>query len=296
MIRIENKQLVAEFSEHGAETQSIRDARTGREYLWQGDARWWDGRSPILFPITGGLWNGTSRIGGKPFLIPKHGYVASREWSVAEQGADYVVFAYEGTEAEREVFPYDYRLSVRYQLEGNTLRADICVENKGEEAMYFQLGGHPGIMLPDFKEEEPIDGFMRFEGKPEHLLRAGEQGCIEVEQGTLQPKHFPIPMNEKGLVPLCEETFANEALILEEQIAAAVVIDKQGKEMVRVASGAPVWLFWSQQNQHCPYVCCEPWYGLPDLQTFEGDISERAYIQSAPAGGRWKGWYSVEIL
>lgn len=296
MIRIENAELVAEFSLHGAETQSIRDTRSGREYLWQGDARWWDGRSPILFPITGGLWNGTSRIGGRAFRIPKHGYVAGRDWQVAEQGSDYVVLSYEGTDAEREVFPYDYRLSVRYQLSGRTLRADITVENKGSETMYFQLGGHPGILLPDFSEEEPIDGFMRFEGQPDHLLRAGEQGCIEVEPGTLTPRRFPIPMTDAGLVPLCEKTFADEALILEEQISAAVVIDKHGRDMVRVSSGSPVWLFWSQQNQHCPYVCCEPWYGLPDLQTFEGDISERAYIQSAAAGSKWNGWYSVEIL
>lgn len=296
MIRIANQYLVAEFSERGAETQSVKDAQTGREYLWQGDARWWDGRSPILFPITGGLWNGTSRIGGREFRIPKHGYVASRDWQVAELGDDFVVFAYEGSEAEREVFPYDYRISVRHQLSGRKLQADIVVENKGTETMYFQVGGHPGITLPDFSEDEPIDGFMRFEGKPDHLLRAGEQGCIEVEPGALKPKKFPIPMNADGLVPLCEKTFSDEALILEEQISAAIVMDKNGKDLVRVSSGAPVWLFWSQQNQHCPYVCCEPWYGLPDLQTFEGDISERAYIQSAPAGGKWTGWYSVEIL
>ena len=37
-------------------------------------------------------------------------------------------------------------------------------------------------------------------------------------------------------------------------------------------------------------------HGLPDLQGFEGEISERPYIQSARAGQTWQGGYAVEVF
>ncbi|MBQ9719367.1 MAG: hypothetical protein IJV64_01595, partial [Oscillospiraceae bacterium] len=134
-------------------------------------------------------------------------------------------------------------------------------------------------------------------GTPVSLLRASEQGCIEVDGAQADSlRRYPLPQDADGLVPLCLDTFANEALILDRQITAAVLLDRDRSPVARVESGAPVWLFWSQQGQHCPYVCAEPWYGLPDLQGFSGDISRRAFIQQAGPGETWRGGYSVEIL
>ena len=49
----------------------MKDLKTGREYGWQGDERWWKGRAPILFPIVGGMWNGECRYGNTVLRIPK---------------------------------------------------------------------------------------------------------------------------------------------------------------------------------------------------------------------------------
>ena len=58
MEQIKNDQLTLEISSLGAELQSIKDAN-GNEYLWDGDAKYWGKRSPLLFPIVGGLWKDT---------------------------------------------------------------------------------------------------------------------------------------------------------------------------------------------------------------------------------------------
>ena len=55
MEQLKNEKLTVEISSHGAELQSIRNAE-GREYLWQGDEKYWPRRSPLLFPIVCGLW------------------------------------------------------------------------------------------------------------------------------------------------------------------------------------------------------------------------------------------------
>ena len=60
METLHNELLTVEVSDLGAELQSIKDDE-GKEYLWQGDDRYWGRRSPILFPIVCGLWKGTPK-------------------------------------------------------------------------------------------------------------------------------------------------------------------------------------------------------------------------------------------
>lgn len=294
MYKIQNRYLEASFTTLGAELQSLRDLQTDKEILWQGDPQYWSGRSPVLFPITGGLWNGVSKINGKAYEIPKHGFAKKREWKVINHTTDRITFELLPFEGDVAIYPYDYALRITYALIGTRLEAHIEVENRSRTTMYFQVGGHPGIALPDFAEDHIPDGYLLLEGRPTHLLRAGTQGCIEVTNAT--PTPYPLPETEDGLVPLQVSTFANEALILEGQIESAVVLDRSKKPICRVRSSAPVWLFWSNQGQHSPYICCEPWYGLPDLQGFDGDISRRAYIQEAKVGHTWTGFYSVELI
>lgn len=294
MILIENDVLQARFTAAGAELLSLTDRATGYEYIWQGDPEYWEGHSPILFPITGGLWNGTCRIDGREYRIPKHGFAQRKTFGVEDIHPDSVVFSYVGTEADAEVFPWDFCLRLIFTLKGRSLEARMEVENRTDCTMYFQAGGHPAIALPDFRKGSPADGFLRFEGNATHLLRAGEQGCIEVEGDS--PRQFPLPTNADNLVPINEDTFRNEALILNEQISGATVLDLQGRPIARVESTSPVWLFWSPQGKQSPFVCLEPWYGMPDLQHFAGPVADRPYIQTARPHGAWRGIYTVETF
>lgn len=121
------------------------------------------------------------------------------------------------------------------------------------------------------------------------MLRAGEQGCLE-------PDTFPVPLNADGLVPLTVDTFSHEALIFDNhQVSAATVLTSSGQPVARVESTAPVWLFWSPQGIHTPFVCLEPWYGLCDHQSFCGDITERPYINTVNGHATWMGGYGIEI-
>lgn len=289
MIEISNNQLAVTISPIGAEVQSIKDVNTQCEYLWHGDAQWWSGHSPILFPIVGGLWNGTCRVDGQELHISKHGFVRRAPWRVVSVEADKAVFEFVSTVGTFAIFPYAFRLTATYSLDDRKLRAEFCVENLGGSPFCFQLGGHPAIALPNWDDAQPLDGYLRLEGNPTHVLRAGEQGCLE-------PDTFPVPLNADGLVPLTVDTFSHEALIFDNhQVSAATVLTPSGKPVARVESTAPVWLFWSPQGVHTPFVCLEPWYGLCDHQSFCGDITERPYINTVNGHATWMGGYGIEI-
>lgn len=289
MIEISNNQLSVTISPIGAEVQSIKDVNTQCEYLWHGDAQWWSGHSPILFPIVGGLWNGTCRVDGQELHISKHGFVRRAPWRVVCVETDKAVFEFVSTVGTFAIFPYAFRLTATYSLDGRKLRAEFCVENLGGSPFCFQLGGHPAIALPNWDDAQPLDGYLRLEGSPTHVLRAGEQGCLE-------PDTFPVPLNADGLVPLTVDTFSHEALIFDNhQVSAATVLTPLGQPVARVESTAPVWLFWSPQGVHTPFVCLEPWYGLCDHQSFCGDITERPYINTVNGHATWMGGYGIEI-
>lgn len=289
MIEISNNQLAVTISPIGAEVQSIKDVNTQCEYLWHGDAQWWSGHSPILFPIVGGLWNGTCRVDGQELHISKHGFVRRAPWRVVSVEAHKAVFEFVSTVGTFAIFPYAFRLTATYSLDDRKLRAEFCVENLGGSPFCFQLGGHPAIALPNWDDAQPLDGYLRLEGNPTYVLRAGEQGCLE-------PDTFPVPLNADGLVPLTVDTFSHEALIFDNhQVSAATVLTSSGQPVARVESTAPVWLFWSPQGVHTPFVCLEPWYGLCDHQSFCGDITERPYINTVNGHATWMGGYGIEI-
>ena len=289
MFTISNDHLSAMVSEMGAELQSLRDKQTGHEYLWQGDARWWSGRSPILFPIVGGLWNGCYRLDGHETKLQKHGFVRRQPWHCTLHEAGRVRMEYDGSEADYAHFPFRFTLAVTYTLEGRRLKAAFEVKNLDERDMHFQLGGHPALNLPGWNEEQEVDGYLLLEGKPESVRRAGEQGCLE-------PESHPVPLTADGLVPLSVATFAHEALIFDrQQIHAATLLDRDRHRVARVESTAPVWLFWSPQGVHTPFVCCEPWYGLCDPIGYDGSFADRAYTQCVQSGRTWEGGFTIEV-
>ena len=123
MVQISNGIITASISEVGAEVQSLRCCKSGREYMWHGDAKWWNGHSPILFPIVGGLWNGTCRIDGAELQISKHGFVRRATWRAIDVQTDRATFEICSTVGTFKVFPYAFRLTVTYTLDNRTLRA-----------------------------------------------------------------------------------------------------------------------------------------------------------------------------
>ena len=73
--------LTAVAETHGGELVSLKDS-SGREYIWQGDPAYWSGRNPNLFPIVGGLKDGTVFVDGLPFRMNRHGFARNSEFSV----------------------------------------------------------------------------------------------------------------------------------------------------------------------------------------------------------------------
>lgn len=280
---LENDQLLIIVSTLGAEVKSVVRKSDNKQLWWTGHENYWTGSSPILFPACGGLWNGEYTLDGNTFKLPKHGFVKDKEWTKVNVDIPGVfVFSISDSEETHLTFPFHFRLSVVYRLDGNKLICAYRLENLEEKrVMPYQIGGHPAIALPDFKEGVEKVGYIRplFNGNSVDasclsVVRAGEQGCWSRER-------FGVNCDEDGLIPVAEKTFSNEALIFDhKQITGADILDLQKNRLARVRSYSPVWLFWQPQNHLSPFVCAEPWYGLCDQQQHTVDLIERPYTQT----------------
>ena len=95
MEKISNSILTVEISEHGAELQSIK--KNGKEYLWQGDAKFWGRRSPVLFPNVGRVWNDKYTHMGNTYEIGQHGFARDMDFQVTYKDDDGIVYWLEST-------------------------------------------------------------------------------------------------------------------------------------------------------------------------------------------------------
>ena len=71
MFTISNNILSVKIAEKGAELQSIFHLPNNLEYLWSGDEKFWAKKSPVLFPIVGGLKNNTYTFNGNDYKLSR---------------------------------------------------------------------------------------------------------------------------------------------------------------------------------------------------------------------------------
>lgn len=279
---LENEHLRITIASKGAEVISVVDKSSGKELWWNGDPAFWAGHSPILFPACGGLWNGEYRYLGQTYKMPKHGFVRTMEFTPSGGGeSGSISFSVRETGETMEFYPFAFTLTVTYTLEGRTLACRASVANpSSDEVLHYQIGGHPAVALPDYGRDVDMAGYLQVEaGESLSVVRAGEQGCFGGER-------YDVPHTENGLIPISEATFSNEALIFDKcQVKEVRVLRTDGKTcLCRITHGAPVVLVWQMTGMLCPYVCVEPWFGMPDRIGYSVDLDIRPYSQHAMPG------------
>ena len=247
LITIANNQLKVSISTAGAEIQSIRDAQ-GQECLWQGDAAFWTGRAPILFPVAGGFRDGCYELMGVRYDMPKHGFVRSLEWQVEAAETDHAVFL---MQEKHPGFPFDYDLRAIFTLQGNALRVDYQVSSRDDRPFYFSVGAHEAYATPEGIEQYTVH-FDETETLA-HALLDGSQNTHETQL---------IKENTKELA-LKQEYFAVDALVFRTLKSRGVTLVGGGRKIRVDFPDHPYLLLWTKPN--APYICIEPWCNGPDF-------------------------------
>ncbi len=285
-MKLTNDIITLEVNEHGAELVSLK--KDGREYLWTGDAQYWNRYAPILFPAVGKPYNNELHVDGKTYPMKQHGFARDSEFEDLGEGRLRM------KESDLSAsYPYRLGLEVQYQLEDRKVEAVWTVENLDNKDAHFQIGAHPGFLLPDYNAADEIHGYVRYrdrEGRPVNPVVVSS-----LKEGNRVP--LDTPNSFKSEMPLKADTFAHDALMFEGgQVTEAVLCDKAGAPVLGVSCPqAEAYGIWAPHKEGCPFVCLEPWCGICDPYGFTGDISTRQYIHRLAPSEEYHFTYTIEI-
>ena len=145
MPRIENEVAVVEVKTLAAEITSFYDKEKNIEHMWQGDPQFWAGRNPILFPMVGSTWTKDYQIDGKTYKMGNHGFARHSEFTVESVSEDTIVLSLSDNEETRAQYPFEFKLTVTYQLSGRKLTITYRIDNHSPRMMPFSFGLHPAF-------------------------------------------------------------------------------------------------------------------------------------------------------
>lgn len=283
-IRIANDKIAVEVSSLGAEMQSLKTA-DGRNFLWDGDAVWWTGRSPILFPIVGKAPGDVLAVNGTTYPMAQHGIARRLEFSLLDHKPNACRHELVSTSKTREVYPFDFRLTLDHSLDGAMLSVTATVENTGEAPLPFGIGFHPAFLWP-------LPGA---DGRPHAVIldNGAEPGVIQLEGGLIG-RTLPTSPFKAGRLELTHALFDNDALIFPEGAGTGLTYAAEGGPSLAFSfDNLPNVALW--QKPGAPFLCVEPWHGMAAHAGGTAELVERPYTVALAAGDVMRFGFSVEI-
>lgn len=264
-IKIKGKKSQAVISTLGAQLMSF--TKDGKEYIWNGDERYWKGRAPLLFPFVGGLRNNKALICGKEYEMTRHGFIRFMEFEVKEQGENFVTMRFTANEETLKMYPFNFTFDATLMInQDDSILSRLTVTNTDEKVMPFTIGQHTGYAVPNdiyntcvitFEKEETVN-------YPANVL---ENGLIDTDIRT------PFLKNERTFT-LNHGLFDKDAIICDGVKSRSVTLESPTTSL-KFRVDFPDFdnvIFWAIKGE-APYVCIEPVIGYCTTET-ESDIFE----------------------
>lgn len=287
MVKIENEFLTADINLHGAELSSLVAKADGTEYMWQADPAVWARHAPVLFPIVGALKDDQYTYQGKTYHMSRHGFARDMEFTVAKQSTSQVELVLTDTEDTHAKYPFAFKLTLTYTLEGHDLHVGYTVENPAEDKMLFSIGAHPAFRMPLSAGRKFEDYSLDFE-PAKTRTRVGLAGkYADFAAGKSVDENH---------TPLTRELFKDDALIYvldgdETKMSLTSADDNHGVSLT--VKDAPYVGIWSNYPTPGDFCCIEPWWGVADGPADDGKLEHKRGINELAAGKHFNAGYTI---
>lgn len=278
---LENEFLRVAINEFGAELTSIVRKSDQAEYIWNADPAFWGKHAPLLFPIIGRLKDQEYTLDGTTYEITRHGFARDKEFQVACASDTCVEFTLGADAYTKAMYPYDFTLTVRYTLDGKTLKKEHIVQNKSDHTLYYEVGGHDAYML-SFSDAALSDYYLEFEG-----IDALSVLDCDSEVLLLQ-SHHAVPLKD-GRLYLSRETFSQDNTLMLDQLPVhrcTLGCQSHSRKVTVEFPEIDYFAVWSPYKPDCdvPFICLEPWSTLPDGAYLGKELEKKVGIRTVEAG------------
>lgn len=290
LLEIKNHFLTATIHLIGAELKSLKDQDA--EYIWNSNPTYWHHSAPILFPAIGRFLHDTTVIDGKPYSIPKHGFVKDMRFEILNHQEDEITLFLDANDETLAVYPYQFRFIIHYKLINKSLITSMSVKNSDDHTIYFNIGGHPAFNCPIDPSESFTDYMISFPkeeqfNSPKVMI---DSGTIDWNQTN---KSFP-PFYD---LHLTYSDFKDDALIFNQPKSAYVTLQNntRTKGIEFHFDGFNTLGIWTPSNIESPFVCLEPWVGCADSPDGSGVFVEKKDIIALKKNNTYHVNYTIII-
>jgi galactose mutarotase-like enzyme len=272
----------------GAELISCKEKDL--EYVWSGSPQYWTGHAPVLFPVVCALRNDRTSFGGMPYAMKQHGFARKSEFAAVLVAEDQISMKLIENDETLSQYPFPFGLIVSHKLTDNGFETTYTVQNTGTGVLPFAIGGHAGFACP-LKDGEKFSDydvvFDREEDPTAYLLN---------EKGLMSREHKKKALTGDGKVlPLSYNMFDESALVfLQIQSRKLSLVHRQkGTGLDFYFHNFCNFGIWTPPGKEAPFICLEPWQGIPSYEDDAWIFEEKADVVFLPAGEIFKAGYGM---
>ncbi len=292
IFKLQNSKLLVKADSIGAELKSIKRVNDSEdiEYLWQLNPKVWERQAPLLFPVIGRLKDEEYTYDGQTYKIGIHGFARFKDFIVERISEDEINFVLQDDEDTITEYPFKFKFTVSYKLNGMNIIKSHKVENTGNQLMPYEIGGHEGYNLTLFNNEKMEDYYLEFP-----KMNSLETYTTD-ENIMINRKKLSIKLEDTRIY-LSPEVFKNDALILDK-----FAINKVKLRNTKNSRGIDVefhdfkylglWTKYMRSN----YVCIEPWSSLPDCNYLGKEFKLKQDVRLLEPGSDEKLSYTITVI
>jgi len=267
----------------------------GKEYVWEGIPEYWASHTPVLFPTVGSTIDGSVKFEGQAYPLQKHGFARKQQFKLLESTADSLVYELVDNAATKEVYPYSFRLLITHKITDAGFSTTFTVQNTDDKPIWFCIGGHPGFRCPMNDGEQFSDYKLVFEKvENEDVIYTTNYG------GGYIDANLPIVDKLKGTNEwdLCHDDYDVDVLLTKKlQSRKVKLVNKNtGKGIEFDFNGFSALGVWTPPQKKAPFVCLEPWNGLPAHLDETGNFEDKPYAIKLHVGAEYSVGYKVKVL
>ena len=283
---LNNGNICAIVDTLGGELISYKN--NNKEYIWSGDAEYWTGHAPVLFPIVGVLRNDKVTIEGGEYSMARHGFARKSEFTLAECTDSKAVFELVYNEETLKQYPYKFKLIVTHEICEIGFKTDYKVINLDDKPIMFGIGGHAGFAV------DSIENYKLIFDQPEtcQLYYTDKSGVMSdiliLEKGLNNTTEIDLHYVDFDVdVIIADKLKSRKVKLVRKTDGSGIEFDYTGFEVLGV---------WTPPGKRSPFICLEPWNGMPASDVDDGLFEHKPYIITLDVNGEYEVGYNAKII
>lgn len=269
--------------------------RNGQEYVWEGLPEYWPSHAPILFPTVGSTIDGSVKFEGTAYPLPKHGFARKHEFRLLEETENKLVYELFDSPASHEVYPYRFRLLITHTISDEGFSTEYTVENVDSKPIWFCIGGHAGFRCPMKDGEKFSDYKLIFDTvENEDVIYTTNYGggyidaSLPVTDKLKNTNEWDLNYDDYDVdVLLTKKLKSHSVKLVNRNTGKGIDFDFTGFKALGI---------WTPPKKHAPFVCIEPWNGLPAHLGETGNFEDKPYAIKLGVGEKYSVGYSMKVI